>query len=177
MTLLAKRYAEAVHDLARRKGATDAVSAQLGALHTALATPAARRVLTSPDVSREQRKALLDKAAAGAHEIVVNLLGVLQQRHRVAVLFDLYPALRELIMAERGEVEGVVETPRALGEEAMNALGQLANRLSGKKVSLTQRHRPEILGGVRLCIGNVLYDGSMQAALADLEHKLLTAAI
>lgn len=177
MTLLAKRYAEAVHSLAKAQGVTDVVAEQLGTLHAALASPQARLVLTSPDVSSERRRAVIAKISAGSHALVQNLLGVLQQRHRIAVLFDLYPALRELIMAERGEVEGVVETPRALGEDAMSALTDLANRLSGKRVSLTQKHRPDVLGGVRLCIGNVLYDGSLQAALADLEQQLLRAAI
>ncbi len=177
MTLLAKRYAEALHALAKAQGATDAVAAGAQAVHDALATPAAKDVLLSPDLAREQRAAMLGKLTAGCHQLLQNLVGVLVQRHRVEVLFDLYPALRDLIMAERGEVEGVVETPRALGEADMTALGTLAERLSGKKVSLTQQHRPEVLGGVRLRIGNVLYDGSMQAALADLEHKLLQASI
>ena len=177
MSLLAKRYAEALHALAKAQGATDAVAAGARAVHDSLATSAARDVLLSPDLTREQRGALLGKLTAGSHALLVNFVGVLQQRHRVEVLFDFYPALRDLIMAERGEVEGVVETPRALGEADMSTLGELAERLSGKKVSLTQRHRPEVLGGVRLRIGNVLYDGSMQASLAALEQKLLQASI
>jgi len=34
------------------------------------------------------------------------------------------------------------------------------------------RVRPELLGGIRLVIGNVLYDGSVRKALAQLEQQL-----
>ncbi len=177
MSLLAKRYAEALLALGRQHGALDAVAAQVATMHECLASPAARAVLTSPDLTGPQRGELLGKLTAGAHPLVRNLVGVLEHRHRLAVLFDLHHELRQLMMHERGEVEGVVETPRALAEAEMNALGALAAKLSGKKVSLTQMHRPEVLGGVRLRVGNVLYDGSLQAALAQLGQRLLQTAI
>lgn len=177
MTLLAKRYATALHVLAQQQGAVDAVDADLQALHRALAGPAAKALLTSPDVRVAEREQVLGKLGQGRHQLVQNVLGVLQHRRRLEVLFDLYPAFHALRLADRGEVEGVAETPHALGEAEVAALQALAGRLSGKKVSLTVAIRPELLGGVRLRVGNVLYDGSMAAQLTQLEHKLLQAAI
>jgi F-type H+-transporting ATPase subunit delta len=108
---------------------------------------------------------------------VQQLLGVLQHRRRLDVLFDLHPAFHSLLLAERGEIEGVVESPHPLGEAEVAALQQLSGRLSGKKVSLRVALRPDLLGGVRLFLGNVLYDGSMKAALGQLEQKLLQAPV
>lgn len=177
MTLLAKRYATALHLLAQEQGVVDAVERDLAALHAALGTPAAQALLTSPDVRASEREQVLQKLGAGRHPLVQNLLGVLQHRRRLPVLFDLHRAFHELRLADRGEVEGVVETPHPLDDAALASLQELAGRLSGKKVSLTMAIRPELLGGVRLFVGNVLYDGSMAAALAQLEQKLLRAAI
>jgi F-type H+-transporting ATPase subunit delta len=177
MTLLAKRYAQALHTLAAGRDEADVVGAHLQGLDAALAMPALRAMLTSPDVRAPERADVLEKLGRGRHELVRNLLGVLLHRHRLEVLFDLYPAYRALQLAARGEVEGVVETPFPLGDPEMLALTSLAGRLSGKKVSLTADLRPELLGGVRLRIGNVLYDGSMQTALGQLEHKLMQATV
>jgi F0F1-type ATP synthase delta subunit len=59
----------------------------------------------------------------------------------------------------------------------MAALTGLAARLSGKKVTLTQVLAPELLGGVRLRLGNVLYDGSVLASLQQMQDRLLQASI
>lgn len=177
MTLLGKRYATALHLLAAKQGAVETVDADLRVLHGALAPAAARALLTSPDVRAVEREQVLGKLGQGRHPLVQKLLGVLQHRRRLEVLFDLYPAFHALVLADRGEVEGVAETPHALGEAELAALQALAGRLSGKKVSLAVAIRPELLGGVRLRVGNVLYDGSMAAQLSQLEQKLLQAAI
>ncbi len=177
MTLLAKRYAAALHALATEQGVGEAVAADLATLHAAFAESQARAMLTSPDLSATERAALLQKLAAGRQVLVGNLIGVLQQRRRLDVLFDLSPAYRALVMAVRGEVDGVAETAHALDASDLDALQSLAGRLSGKKVKLTVVVRPELLGGVRLVVGNVLYDGSLRAALGQLEQKLLQTTV
>jgi F-type H+-transporting ATPase subunit delta len=177
MSLLAKRYATALHALATEQGSVDAVEQQLAGLHAALASPEARALFTSPDITATERTALLDKIAGGGGSLVRNLIGVLQQRRRLAVLFDLYPSWRTLAMAARGEVDGVVETAMALDPAELQALTALAGRLTGKKVQLTVAVHPELLGGARLRLGNVLYDGSLRASLDQLAQKLSQAAV
>lgn len=177
MTLLAKRYASALFALAKEKGALDALTSDLATVHAELAVPAARALLTSPDVSAPERQQVLGKLTAGRHELLVNLVGVLQHRRRLEVLADLPAAFRELVMVERGEVEGVAESAHPLSDAEMTSLTSLASRLSGLKVQLTAAHRPDLIGGVRLRIGNVLYDGSLRAALNQLEQKLQQSAV
>ncbi|MBM3973127.1 MAG: ATP synthase F1 subunit delta [Planctomycetes bacterium] len=177
MTLQAKRYAQALHSAAVAAGAADAVLADLQALQQVISSPAARALLTSPDITTAERAAVLEKVARGHHTLVANLLGVLQQRHRLEVLFDVHPAYRALLMAARGEVEGVVESAHPLGADEVGSLEALAGRLSGKKVKLTVVTRADVLGGVRLRIGNVLYDGSLQSQLGQLAQKLAQAAV
>ena len=106
-----------------------------------------------------------------------NLVGVLQHRRRLEVLPDLPTAFRDLLMQDRGEVEGTAESAHPLDDAELEALTNLASRLSGKKVVLTAAHKPELIGGVRLVVGNVLYDGSLRAALEQLEGKLQQTSV
>ena len=172
MTLLAKRYASALFTLAKEKGAADAVAADLAVLHGELHAPGAAELISSPDVPADERAKVLAKLTDGRHELLVNLVGVLQHRRRLEVLADLPAAFRELLMQDRGEVEGVAQSAHPLGDDELKALTELASRLSGKKVVLTAAHKPELIGGVRLVVGNVLYDGSLRAALDQLQNKL-----
>jgi F-type H+-transporting ATPase subunit delta len=172
MTLLAKRYAGALFALAAEKGAVDAIDADVAWLGEALADATTRSLLTSPDVTDVERQAVLDKLIAGRDQLVQNLVGVLRQRRRLEVLEALPPAFRRLVMESRGEVEGTAESAHPLAADELRSLTELAGRLSGKKVLLTASHRPELIGGVRLVVGNVLYDGSLRAALQQLETQL-----
>lgn len=177
MTLLGKRYAQALHALAGERNAVDAVEQDLAALHQALASKEARAVVLSPDIGAGERAGLLDKLAAGRSELVRNTIGVLQHRRRLEVLFELYPEFRALVMVARGEIEGVAETAHELGDAEIAGLQALAQKLTGKRVRLAVRVQPETLGGVRLRLGNVLYDGSLRLALDQLEQRLAQASI
>ena len=177
MSLLGKRYAHALHSLAQEQNAVDAIGSDLAAIHAALTAPGARALLASPDVKPEERSRILATLTKGRHQLVGNLVGVLQHRHRLDVLFDLHPEYRALVMAERGEVEGIAESAQPLTDADVQQLATLAGQLSGKKVQLTVALRPELLGGVRLRVGNVLYDGSLRQALEQLERRLQQAAI
>lgn len=177
MTLLARRYATALLMAARPAGAVDAILVDLQALHGQVLDKRVRALLGSPDVSAGERTRMIGKLGAGRDKLVQNLLGLLLRRHRLEVLFDLYPAYRSLLMAERGEVEGVVETPRPLDASSLQQVTDLARRLSGQQVALEVQVRPELLGGIRLRLGNVLWDGSLKSALDQLERQMLQAPV
>lgn len=177
MTLLAKRYASALHLAAKAGNAVPQVESDLMALHAALQDRAVLGLLTSPEVAQGQRQRVVEKLGQGRHALVQNVLAVALQRRRQQMLPDLYPAFRALCMQERGEVEGVVETPRKLGPDDLARLAELAKGLCGKKCLLEQRERPELIGGVRLIVENVLYDGSVLSSLQQLEQKLLSASV
>jgi F-type H+-transporting ATPase subunit delta len=176
-SLQAKRYAEALHSLATAQGVAAAIGADLAKVQQDLASPAARALLTSPDLGADERASVLAKLSAGRHPLIANTIGVLQHRRRLEVLFDLPAAYRALEMTARGEVEAVAETAHPLGEAELRSLEALAGRLSGKQVQLTTALRPELLGGVRLRIGNVLYDGSLRQSLEQLQQKLMQATV
>jgi len=177
MTLLAKRYASALLLAARAASAEDAIASDLAAVHAAVRVPGVRPMIASPDLTEQERERVLTKLTAGRHTLVQNLVKVLQHRHRIDVLFDIQPAFRALLMAQRGELEGIVETARPLAAEDESRLREVAGKIAGRKVALSVQVRPELVGGVRLRIGNVLYDGSLQSALSQLEKKLLQATL
>lgn len=180
MTLLARRYASALFAAASAAGGAavvDQVEGDLGLLHGAAADPAVRALITSPDLSSQERAGLLHKLGTGRHALVQNLLRVLQRRHRLPVLFDLHGEFRALRMQSRGEVEAVAEVARPLPAAEADRLAALAARLSGRKVELKVEVVPSLIAGVRLRVGNLSFDASVQSALAQLEQRMLQAAI
>lgn len=177
MTVLAHRYARALFEVAEVREAVDAVAADLKAIDGALADPELRAFVSRSDLSGRAVDALAGRLGDGRHDLVRNLLSALARRRRHGVLLDLCEAFDTLARAARGEVAGVAESARALGDEQRDALRDLAGRLAGRTVHLDFQEDPELIGGVRLRLGNTLYDGSVATQLESLEHRLLGARI
>ncbi len=178
MSLLARRYAGALFAAARERDAVDAVVADLAAIDAVLADDGIRRAIASPEISAATRGKVLERLGEGRHELTRNLLGVLQHRRRAAILPELREAFDADVRESRGEVVGIVESARALGQADLDEVERLAGRLAGDRtVFLTLRENPSLIGGIRLKIGNTLYDGSVATKLDELHKRLMEAPI
>ncbi len=176
MSLLARRYATALFQVAESSGATSAVLQDLDRLHALLGSIEGSSFLRDPDVGRSKLEATLRRAVEGGHAITKNALGVILQRRRENVLPELAAELRAMAQDQAGEAVAVVETARPLAQDDQAALREQLTRLTGKRIVLDLRDNPDLLGGVRVRVGNTLYDGSLLGELLALQQTLLQAS-
>ena len=177
MTLLARRYAKALFQAAGAAEAIDAVDADLSRLSGLLRNPEVAGPLLSPDTPTAVRQRAFPMILGDAHTLTQNLVGVVLRRRREAVLVDLSAAFKELVRQSRGKALGLLETAKSIDEAGLQALEQRATALTGKNVTLEVKIDPDLIGGVRIRVGNTLYDGSVATALEDLAQRLVDAPI
>lgn len=178
MSLLAKRYARALFLAAAERDATDRVESDLDALATACADPEIGAILFAPEVpTHVKERALVELLAEHAHELTRNLVRVLLGRRRLALLPRLREPYRALVREARGEVEGLLETAWPLSAEEVAEIERALSEMEQRKVSLTVRENPDLIGGVRVTIGTTLYDASVVAALEEMERALREAPV
>jgi F-type H+-transporting ATPase subunit delta len=178
MTLLAQRYARALFEVAASADALDEVGADLQRLASALADPVVQAAILSPDTRAEARRAVLQRLLGeAAHTLSKNLVGVVLRRRREKVLAELSAAFQALLRESRGEALGLLETARPLDEAGVKALEARASELCGQQVTLEVQVDPDLIGGVRIRVGNTLYDGSVATAIADLQRRLMDAPL
>jgi len=177
MSLLARRYATALFEVAESRQATAAVLADLDQLCALFGSPDGRALLGDPNTSRQKLHELLGRTLAHGHELTKNAAAVVVERRREAILPDLAAELRAMAQAKAGEAVGVVETARPLPEEEQTALREQLARRTGKRIVLEVRANPDLLGGIRVRVGNTLYDGSLLGELEALQQTLLAAPV
>lgn len=177
MSAAARRYAGALLGVSQEKGATDEVARDLRLVSDAFADESVQAALTGPGAAGALGVKLVEKASEGRHELVRNLLQAIARRQRLSVVPQLADTFDEMLRESRGETTGEVVSSQSLDESTTESLRQLAKSLSGRDVHLTFREDPSLLGGVRLRIGNTLYDGSAVRSLELLRQKMLTAPI
>jgi F-type H+-transporting ATPase subunit delta len=177
MSLLTQRYAKAIFEVAEKAGAVDAVAGDLSRLSTTLSDPALGGPILSPDTKADARERILHSILGDAHDLTKNLVGVVLGRRREAVLPDLASEFLAMQRAARGEVLGILETAKPVDELAVREMEGRAAPLAGKKVTFEVKVDEELIGGVRIRIGNTLYDGSVATAIEDLHRRLMDAPI
>jgi F-type H+-transporting ATPase subunit delta len=178
MSLLGRRYARALFEAARDQNAVDAVANDLVAIDAVVEDPQVAAAITNPDVSAEARGRVLARLGEGRHQLTQNVLAVLNRRRRTELLLELREAYEVDVRESRGEVVGIVESAKGLGPAELEGIEALAGRLAGgKQVYLTVRENPALIGGIRLKLGNTLYDGSVATQLDELHRRLMEAPL
>jgi F-type H+-transporting ATPase subunit delta len=165
------RYADALFELARDKGRLEAVQKDVEALAAAL-TEGARAALSDARVPTEKKREALGALTGGFDELTRNFVGLLFDKHRETVLAGLGAAFKRRVLESQGATEGVVESARPLPKEELDRIaGWLGPKLE-KRVILSNRVVPGLVGGVRVLADNRLIDQSVTGRLRGLRRRL-----
>jgi len=174
----ARRYAEAVFEIAERDGTVEQWRSQLDAIAAAVGDPDDVRRLEDPNIPLEVRADALNKVL-GRDMLpqLGNLLGLVLRRRRVDSLPRIAREYRRLYNRRAGIVEATATSALELDQAELAALTTRLETMSGNKIELATAIDPSILGGIQVRIGDTLYDGSVRGRLERLRASLASGAI
>ncbi|WP_053361062.1 F0F1 ATP synthase subunit delta [Bacillus sp. FJAT-27251] len=172
---IAKRYAAALFDVASANGLLNTVEDELRVVKEVFqSNPGLAAVLKSPKLAAEKKKALLQSSFAGASTYVQNLLMVLSDRHREEIIPEVADQFIELSNSAKGLAEAKVYSVKPLSDAQKEALSlAFAPKVGKTALRIENITDSNLLGGVKLRIGNRIFDGSLRGKLDRLERRLL----
>lgn len=167
----ARRYAEAIFDLADAEKGVDVYRASLDALAVAL-DPGVIRVLRDPSVPVKRRLAALDAAMKGHPRAIRAVLMLLEQRDRIALLPDIAREFGDLVDRRAGIIKAKITTAVPLDDAQRKAFVTRLEKSSGKRINASFAVDDGLIGGARVQLGDHLIDSSVRAQLAALRSQL-----
>jgi F-type H+-transporting ATPase subunit delta len=176
--VLARRYANAVWSLALERNITDRVGRDLASIAESIGTSGALHdFFVAPIVERRQKERVLAQAFEGrVDSISLHTLLLLVRRRRETLLWALSRAYEGLARQARNAERVTVQTARSLGFDEMRAVVERLERATGKKLEVTARVDPSLIGGLRILLGDVRIDASIAGRLDALARELATTA-
>ena len=168
---LARRYAKAIIEL----GNTEKIGSDLRALAAAMKTSAElQTALTNPAIRRGDRRKVLDALLQriAAHGLTKNLVYLLLDGERLGALPAISRELDAMVEAKGGRVTAEVTSAKPLDPAQLSQITAALEKLSGKKVAVTSKQDPDLLGGVVAKVGDRVYDGSLRTQLRNLRDEL-----
>lgn len=172
---VARRYARALLEIAQEEGALERFEQDLTRFADTLAgSRDLEMVLTNPVFEAEARKRILREVAGrlGVAPLVVNLLCLLVDKRKLVVLPDILREYRALVDKAAGRVEALlVMATQADPATVSQVEGQLA-KWTGKRVRLTTRVDPSLIGGAVARVGGLVLDASIKTQIDVLRQRL-----
>src|SRR5918998_1483182 len=176
MEEIAEVYARSLFEVATDQDKVDVIRDQLGEFADALNESRDLQVfLFSPYFSTEEKKAGLDKAISGADETFLNFLQLLAEKHRMPLIFRVRSNFESLWEDANRLLPVQVTSAVELDEETVKQIGDRISEQTDRKVELSARVEPEILGGIVLQVGNSILDASVRNRLEQLRKQVRRA--
>jgi F-type H+-transporting ATPase subunit delta len=171
---VARRYATAIFNIARESSAVDAVGRDLRAATDAIyGNDAVRRFYLSPVFQRSQKESLLGEAfGKNLSTTALHSLLLLVRKRREALLPAIAQEYDKLARDAAGKEPLEIVSARELAPNELNSIVVRLSRIYGKSFDVTQRVDASLLGGVRITMGDLRIDGSLEGRLEDLSRQL-----
>ncbi|WP_100405710.1 F0F1 ATP synthase subunit delta [Bacillus solitudinis] len=173
---VANRYADALFQLALEKGLLDQVNQELQVVKEVVqTTPAFSQFLGHPKVTTEQKKAFIQQSFKQAvSETSLNTLLLLVERNRIDILVTMIDKFKALSFDAQNIAEATVYSAQPLSTEEESQIADLfAKKVGKEKLIVNNVVNSDLLGGLKIRIGDRIYDGSVKAQLDRLERQLI----
>ncbi|QED49722.1 F0F1 ATP synthase subunit delta [Cytobacillus dafuensis] len=172
---VAKRYALALFQLAQEHQLLNQMEEELRVVKDVVNQNSdLNAVLKSPKLPIAKKKEILKGAFESVSTYVLNTLMLLIDRHREDHISDVADYFISLANDERGIAEAKVYSIRPLTEAESEALSaSFAAKVGKKSLRVDNIVDSNLLGGIKLRIGNRIFDGSLRGKLDRLERQLL----
>jgi len=173
---MAKRYARAfVQRIAERPDAVAVLGELRGVAEQIYQAKSLRDFFHSPLFTTVEKLAVVAAVAQKAplQAEVTKTLTMLVEQNRFHVLRDVVEYATRMLAERLRKTRAMVESAVPLSEEVLRRLGDALKRLTGRDPEMKTLVDPGILGGVRVQVGSVLYDGSLKGQLENLREELI----
>ncbi|HET9977204.1 MAG TPA: F0F1 ATP synthase subunit delta [Burkholderiaceae bacterium] len=170
LATIARPYAEALF----KAGARAAEAEQVAALGAIAADGQLRRFADNPKVAAQQVFDLVSGVVkTPLAPAVANLLRTVIDNGRVAALPEIAAQFHALVNAQSGVSDATIESAYPIDAAQLADVKASLEKRFGRKLNASVVVKPELIGGVRVVVGDEVLDTSVAARLQQMKTALV----
>ena len=172
---LSLSYAKAVYEAAADTKNEDKVLSDFNMLKAAMKSDSHILTMLSnplwqPEAKKEALQEIVQKLEL--NEITLNFLTTAADNNRLSLLPLVFDDYRELYFTGHNMVEVKVSSVSGLNSDQHNQLQAALEKWLKKKVVINYKIEPEILGGLLIECGSMIFDDSVKGKLEKLKNQM-----
>ena len=173
ISTIARPYAVAAYKLGKEQKALAKWSEMLG-FATAVANNAQMQAyIQDPKVvSSDLQAAFLKVCGEKLNENAQNLIKVLVEYGRLSILPAITSAFEELKAQDEGVLDARIIAAAKISDKEVKDLVKRLETKFGKKITASVTVDPEIIGGIKIVVGDTVIDASVKGQLQNLAYAL-----
>jgi F-type H+-transporting ATPase subunit delta len=173
ISTIARPYAVAAFKLAKEQNALAKWSEMLGFATAVVNDPQMNAYIQDPKVvSSDLEASFLKVAGDNLNENGKNLIKVLVEYGRLSILPEITFAFEELKALDEGTLEAqIIAAAQPSPAEVQDLVKRLEAKF-GKKIEASVSVDPEIIGGIKIIVGDTVIDASVKGQLQNLSYTL-----
>ena len=174
-----KCYSDALYSLAKEAGACEEVLDDTQKLAVSFRDePELMRVLTSSEISRGEKRDLLDACFKGrVHSYVLSCLKLMCDQGSIKAFPAVCVGIKQLYNEDKGIIAVTVTSARPLSEIQTERLKRKLEEISGRTAELTLQCDSACIGGLRLEYSGVSVEDTIRRRLDELKKLIQTTSV
>lgn len=169
----AKEYAEALFALSLERERKDEYARQAELVRACFNdSPKLAELLSSPEISLEERYGVIDGAFGGLYEDIVNFLRILTKKNRIRLIPDILLEYERLYNESERVITARVTSAQELSAEEKERLNEALERRFKATVVCSYALDQTLIGGFKVEADGVLIDGSVKKKLLALKDVI-----
>lgn len=172
LATLARPYAEALFQVAE-KGDLAKATSELDAVAAVAANAQLRQFADAPNANATQVfDVITSVAGTPLSDATKNLLRAVIENGRLAVLPEIAAQFRTLVNEKTGVADATVYSAFPIEPAQLAEVVAALEKRFGRKLKATVQLAPELIGGIRVVVGDEVLDTSVAARLEQMKAAL-----
>jgi F-type H+-transporting ATPase subunit delta len=175
--VIAKRYAQALFEVALEKGVLDETREGLDAVARALKSiPLFSRTMMNTEITAPRRKAVMSEACAVMKTggLVQDVLCLMLSKERLGLVIYVAAIFRDLAaQAKKLTRAEAILADEASSKEVCSKIKKILEDTLKQPAQCESTVDPSLLGGAVLKIGDTVYDASVKGRMKKLKERML----
>jgi F-type H+-transporting ATPase subunit delta len=173
---IAEVYSRALFEVAEEHDVLDRVHDELGEFAEALEENSDLQLFFfSPYFSSEEKSEGVERIVDGGEEHLVNFLRLLAERHRMPALNRVRREFDRMWAEENKLLPVSVTSAVELDKSLVKDIGKRIEEQTDRRVELSSNVDPDVLGGLKVQVGNMVLDGTVRNRLERLRKQVAKA--
>ncbi|MGX9340375.1 F0F1 ATP synthase subunit delta [Mycoplasma sp. 1573] len=131
------------------------------------------KILKSYSLEDEQKFKLIDDIMHNGQPILIDFLKVLVRNRTIGLTCDIFAKFQQMYYEKKNIEQGIIYSTIKLSEQEIKDFEQKMTAKFNKNIILVNKLEPNLIGGIKIVIGDNVVDNSILAQLKKMKQTIL----